>query len=129
MHKVATEMKQTAQNPSLESLTVATEGVLVGGFSFKVETMMTTAAKQFTDADVQTTGDYSRIYCDRSELIVDQPDWMQHGLTETASGYGKRLNSGLKINFNGKLYRIYITQFSNAGTAWFTVKGRRIIVS
>ena len=85
--------------------------------------------KQFTEADVVKTGDFERIYADRSELVYDPPEWMKRGLQETASGYGKRLNSGLKISFNGKLYRIYVTIFSNAGTCWFVTKGRRIIVS
>lgn len=77
---------------------------------------------EFTEADVVKTGEFERIYADRSELVYDPPEW-------TASGYGKRLYSGLKISFNGKLYRIYVTIFSNAGTSWFMVKGRRIIVS
>lgn len=88
-----------------------------------------TIVKQFTEADVVKHSDMERIYADRSELVYDPPEWMKRGLQETASGYGKRLNSGLKISFNGKLYRIYVTIFSNAGTSWFTAKGRRIIVS
>lgn len=84
--------------------------------------------KKFTEADVEMQGDFERIYADRSEMVVDQPEWMKRGLQETSSGYGKRLNSGLKIHFKGKLYRVYITIFSNAGTSWFTTKGRRIIV-
>ena len=84
--------------------------------------------KEFTEADV-VKGQFERIYADRSELVYDPPEWMKRGLQETASGYGKRLNSGLKISFNGKLYRIYVTIFSNAGTSWFKVKGRTIIVS
>lgn len=85
--------------------------------------------KQFTEADVVKTGEFERIYADRSELVYDPPEWMKRGLQETASGYGKQLNSGQKISFNGKLYRIYVTIFSNAGTCWFKTKGRRIIVS
>ena len=87
-----------------------------------------TIVKQFTEADV-VKGQFERIYADRSELVYDPPEWMKRGLQETASGYGKRLNSGLKISFNGKLYRIYVTIFSNAGTSWFVTKGRKIIVS
>lgn len=85
--------------------------------------------KQFTEADVVKRGDYERIYADHSELVYDPPAWMSRGLQETASGYGSRLNSGLKINFNGKLYRVYVTIYSNAGTSWFVTKGRKIIVS
>ena len=88
------------------------------------------APKRFTDQDiVNHGGDYLRIYAERRELIYDPPLWMARGLQETASGYGKRLNSGLKISFNGKLYRIYTTVFSNVGSSWFTVRGRKIYVS
>lgn len=83
--------------------------------------------KLFTEADV-VDGQFPRIYADRSELISDPPEWMKRGLQETASGYGKRLNSGLKINYCGKLYRIYVTIFSNAGSSWFKTKGRKIFV-
>jgi hypothetical protein len=85
--------------------------------------------KEFLEADVVKSGEFERIYADRSDLVYDPPEWMKRrGLQETASGYGKRLNSGLKIHFEGRLYRIYVTQFSNAGTAWFKVRGRKIIV-
>lgn len=86
--------------------------------------------KQFTDADVLPSSAFDGwIQADRSEL-VDAPMWYhKQGLQQTASGYGRKLNSGLKIHFNGKLYRIYVTIFSNAGTSWFTAKGKRYSVS
>jgi hypothetical protein len=91
--------------------------------------------KNFTEDDVQTVkpyGDdrsYLKISADRDDLI-DAPMWFhKKGLSETSTGYGKRLNSGYKISFNGKLYRVYVTIFSNSGTMWFTCKGRKIIVS
>ncbi len=85
--------------------------------------------KQFTDADVISHGSYERIYCDQSELVYSPPEWMRRGLQESRTGYGARLNSGLKIHYNGKLYRLYTTIYSNNGTTWFTVKGRKICVS
>jgi len=86
--------------------------------------------RQFTDADVVQHGNgYERIYADRADLVVDEPAWMKRGLTQTASGYGKKLNSGLKIHFNGRLYRLYTTIYSNNGITWFTAKGRKICVS
>ena len=86
--------------------------------------------KEFTTADVlpSTTFD-GWIQADTSDLVYDPPEWMARGLQENASGYGRRLNSGRKIHFNGRLYRIYVTCFSNAGTAWFTAKGKRYSVS
>lgn len=96
-------------------------------------------AKKFTDADVTKAGgtystangwenQHERISVDKEDLIYDPPAWMKQGLQETASGYGKRLNSGYMIDFNGKLYRVYTTIFSNNGTCWFKTKGRKIVV-
>ncbi len=88
--------------------------------------MATTKPKLFTDADVTES---NHIYADRTEL-VDAPLWWHlRGLSQTASGYGRKLTTPHKINFNGKLYRIYCTCFSNAGSCWFTVKGRKLFVS
>ncbi len=87
--------------------------------------------KLFTDEDVtEITPLYPRIFLGdyHKELLYDPPEWMSRGLQETASGYCKRLNSGYKISFNGKLYRLYTTIFSNNGTTWFVVKGRKIYV-
>ena len=81
--------------------------------------------KQFTDADLSN----GRIYADHADLVDAQPAWMKAGLQQTASGYGARLNTGRKIHFNGKLYRLYATCFSNAASVWFTVRGQRIHVS
>lgn len=85
--------------------------------------------KEFTEKDVCRDTQFPRIYCDSSELI-DAPMWFHKlGLSETASGYGRKLNSGRKICFNGREYRIYTTIFSNAGTSWFKCKGETIYVS
>ena len=82
----------------------------------------------FTEKDVVEFTDSHRIYTNTKELVYDPPEWMKFGRRETATGYGAKLNSGLKICFNGRLYRIYITIFSNSGTQWFVAKGRKIIV-
>lgn len=90
---------------------------------------MATTEKNFTDSDISgADSQFPRIYCDKSELVYDPPEWMRRGLQQTASGYGSKLNSGMKIRFNGKLYRIYVTIWSNSGSSWFITKGRRIYV-
>lgn len=85
--------------------------------------------KEFTESDVVKTGEFERIYADKSELVYDPPEWMKQGKLESKDGYGSKLNSGFKIHFNGKLRRIYVTIYGNAGTSWFMTKGRKIIVS
>lgn len=93
--------------------------------------------KTFTDKDVETVpvdytgkyGGYKRISVERDDLI-DAPMWYHlKGLQQTASGYGRKLNSGFKLSFNGRLYRVYTTIFSNSGTNYIIVRGERIIVS
>jgi hypothetical protein len=88
-------------------------------------------AKQFTEKDVDTSGNLPRIYTGefRLDLIYAPTEWQKRGLQETRGGYGNRLNSGYKIYFCGKPYRVYVTQFSNAGSVWFKAKGRKIFVS
>jgi len=87
--------------------------------------------KLFTDADVETSpnGQFPRIYADRKELIHDPTPWQKRGLQQTATGYGAKLNTGYRIAFNGKLYRLYSTTYGNAGSTWFIAKGRKIYVS
>ena len=85
--------------------------------------------KLFTDADVISSAfrdgtPYHRISCDSSELVDDSV----YAVKQTGDGYGRKLNTGRKINFNGKLYRLYATCFSNAASVWFVAKGRKIFV-
>ena len=86
--------------------------------------------KSFTSADVdESNKEFPRIYADRADLLDEPLDWQKQGLQQTASGYGKKLTMPYKILFNAKKYRLYCTQYSNAGSVWFIAKGRRIYVS
>ena len=40
------------------------------------------------------------------------------GLSYTASGYGKRIPTRIMVKFEGKWRRVYVCQYSNAGTAY-----------
>lgn len=59
-----------------------------------------------------------------------RPLWFHtQGLSETASGYGKRLRSPRCIKLpDGRIRRIYVTIYSNIGTAWIVLDGKRRIV-
>jgi hypothetical protein len=86
--------------------------------------------KTFTESDVKLwSRDANIIMCERDDLIWNPPAWMRQGRQETASGYGRRLNSGYLIRFNRRIYRLYVTIFSNNGTMWFKAGGRQIIVN
>lgn len=69
-------------------------------------------------------------YLNEPYEIVNKPLWWQiRGLQQTASGYGKRLNSGRCVKFsNGALRRIYITIFSNVGSAWIILNGKQLFL-
>lgn len=57
------------------------------------------------------------------ELVYRPTSWQREGLQETASGYGRRLNSGYMIQYAGKLRRVYITCYSNASSLFVLVAG------
>lgn len=62
--------------------------------------------------------------------LVDRPLWWhEQGLQQTSSGYGRKLTSSRCVRFgDGIERRVYITQFSNAGTAWIKANGRAFVV-
>lgn len=86
-----------------------------------------TMPKEFTEADVTREHIYTTDH--RTDLHDTPLWWHTQGLTQTATGYGKKLTTNWKISFCGKLYRIYATCFSNAASHWFTIKGRKIHIS
>lgn len=81
--------------------------------------------KAFTANDVSNTG---HIWANRSDLVHDPLPWQKAGLQQTATGYGGKLTLPYKIHYEGKLYRLYCTQYSNVGSVWFKVKGETIYV-
>lgn len=55
----------------------------------------------------------------------------QHGLTQTATGYGKRIATATMVKFNGKWRRVYCCIFSNVGTCYIgklSTVGENLIV-
>ena len=62
--------------------------------------------------------------------IEDRPLWWhERGLSQTASGYGKRLTSSRVVRLaSGQARRIYVTCYSNNGTAWINHAGARRII-
>jgi hypothetical protein len=59
--------------------------------------------------------------------IKDAPMWYrERGLMQTASGYGTKLNTGKKVRWNNRWYRLYCHIISNSGSCYILVKGKRI---
>ena len=55
--------------------------------------------------------------------------WQLRGLQQTSSGYGSKLTSSYCVRLSdGRVRRIYVTQYSNSGTAWIKLDGVRRLV-
>ena len=87
---------------------------------------------KFTNENIQNyktfNFSYKKINCDREDLIVDELYHHKNNLQETASGYGNKLTTRYKINFNGRNYRVYCRCFSNSGTCYIVTKSHGEIV-
>jgi hypothetical protein len=64
-------------------------------------------------------------YLEGDYQLIDKPlGFHLLGLQETASGYGAKLTSRRVVRLaDGSERRVYVTQYSNAGSAWITLKG------
>ena len=55
------------------------------------------------------------------------------GLQWTASGYGRKLPSRWRVRYRHmddslRWHRVYVTLYSNAGTAWIGIGGKRLVL-
>jgi hypothetical protein len=63
--------------------------------------------------------------------VIDDPlPWQERGLQQTASGYGAKLTSRFSVQIDGdkRKRRVYITRWSNAGSAWFFHEGGKVFI-
>ena len=54
--------------------------------------------------------------------------WHDKGLSQTASGYGRKLTTRYKIVYQGRPYRIYATCCSNVASHYIVVKGQKLFL-
>lgn len=61
------------------------------------------------------------------ENRVDCPLWWHTlGLQQTESGYGLKLTTRYKIEYRGRLYRIYASCVSNVASHFIMVQGEKL---
>ena len=72
---------------------------------------------------IEVIKDETGAYVER-ELVYAPTAWQKAGLQETATGYGRRLNSGYKIRYAGKVRRVYYVCISNVAS-YFVLIGRK----
>lgn len=62
-------------------------------------------------------------------LVFEPLSWQERGLAQTASGYGgKMASSHVAVLPDGRKRRVYVTQWSNAGSAWIQLGKRRLVL-
>ena len=61
--------------------------------------------------------------------VKDMLPWQKAGLIFRATSYGRKLPTSKVLHLFGRRYRIYVDQFSNAGTAYIVYQGEKVIVS
>lgn len=47
----------------------------------------------------------------------------------SATGYGMKIPTAKKLKHNGRLYRVYVAQFSNCGSAYIIKNGKRFLIT
>lgn len=74
--------------------------------------------------------DYSNEALISKGLMKEVPLWYHlKGLSQTASGYGRKLTSRFMIKDKNRWKRVYVCQYSNAGTTYFVRNGEWVIVN
>jgi hypothetical protein len=67
----------------------------------------------------------------RTVAVPHKEEPMPHhkaGLSYTRTGYGSKLPSMYKVQYNGRWYRVYSIYYSNVSTEYIVVKGERVTV-
>lgn len=65
----------------------------------------------------------------REELIYKPLWWQKLGLSQTSTGYGKKLCTPYMMNYRGRLKRVYCCCYSNSGTLYVVSNGREIEIN
>jgi len=66
-------------------------------------------------------------YLSGNTELRDKPLWWhEQGLTQTATGYGRKLTTRHQALYNGRWYRVYATCLSNVASHWIMSKGKRL---
>lgn len=64
-----------------------------------------------------------------AESYKQKPLWFHdQGLSETPTGYGSKLRSTWMIKINNRWHRVYISLWSNIGTAYIVLGGKDLIL-
>ena len=63
------------------------------------------------------------------DLILSPLEWQKRGIRETVSGYGKKLTTQYKVNYQNKMRRVYCHIYSNCGSLYVLIKKQRYYIN
>lgn len=64
-----------------------------------------------------------------TNVKVNELNWQKAGLSYTATGYGEKIATRYMVWYENRWRRVYVRQFSNAGTLFIVVRGEKMIVN
>ena len=67
-------------------------------------------------------------YLDENDVQDTRFDVTTPTYGRNVDGYGRKIPTGQWLKVKNRWRRIYVTQYSNAGTAWVIVDGSHLIV-
>ncbi|KKL80375.1 hypothetical protein LCGC14_2005430 [marine sediment metagenome] len=67
-------------------------------------------------------------YVDNGRIEYCPLWWHKEGLRQTATGYGLKLTTPYKTEYNGRMYRVYAACVSNVGSLYILSKGKRLVL-
>ena len=76
----------------------------------------------------EKTGMFTRFLFREKDIKISPMYHHVHGLSFTASGYGKKLPTQYMVNLGNKWHRVYCVCFSNSGSIYIISKGERYLV-
>lgn len=87
--------------------------------------------REFTSMTNQNTVFIGNGYdhTDVEATLINAPLWWhERGLQKTASGYGNKIETRHKVNYQGRDRRVYADCHGNAAHCYIMVKGEKITV-
>jgi hypothetical protein len=72
--------------------------------------------------------DYNTITEPLQAIEAPHPLYHEQGYWQTATGYGGKLITRYKVEWNGRIRRVYCMCWSNVGTLYILCKGERWII-
>ncbi len=67
-------------------------------------------------------------YLDDGDIQSFREDAVAPSYGRNVDGYGMKIPTGRWLKVRNRWRRVYVTQYSNAGTAWVVIDGKRMIV-